>query len=305
MKNIKNVAILGAGAIGAYFASRFFDTPGFNTYLLARGERKQRLQEHGLIVNDQHYQIDTLDPADAQEAMDLVIVALKHQHLEEAFAHMDPLVDSSTLFISMMNGLESEAFIGERYGMDKVLYAIVVGLDGQRVSNQVNFTSPGVHHFGEADNTTPSDKVKAVQQAFGQAEIRYETPADMMRTMWWKFMVNVGINQASAVTGATFGEFQKSKYARDLKESLMREVVALAEAKDINLTLKDIEEWYDILNKIGPDGKTSMLQDIEAGRTTEVDIFAGSVIRMGKELGIPTPVNTAVFQIIKTLEELN
>ncbi|MBX2882330.1 MAG: ketopantoate reductase family protein [Granulosicoccus sp.] len=303
MKKIKNVAVLGAGAIGAYFASRFFETPGFNTYLLARGERRRRLQERGLIVNNQHYQIDTLDPADANQAMDLVIVALKHQHLQEAFEHMDPLVNSSTVFISMMNGLESEEFIGGRYGMEQVLYAIVVGLDGQRVENRIQFTSQGVHHFGEADNTTPSDKVKAVQQAFDQASIRYETPADMMRTMWWKFMVNVGINQASAVMGAPYKVFQKSKYAQELKESLMREVVALAEAKGVNLTLTDIKDWYAILNKIGPDGKTSMLQDIEAGRKTEVDIFAGSVIRLGKELGIPTPVNTAVYQIIKVLEE--
>lgn len=121
--------------------------------------------------------------------------------------------------------------------------------------------------------------------------------------MWWKFMINVGINQASAVLRAPYRVFQQSKDAQQLKESLMEEVIALAQAKGVNLTRKDIDDWYPILDTVAPEGKTSMLQDMESGRKTEVEIFAGTAVRMGAELGIPTPVNRAMLHIIRVLEQ--
>ena len=302
MKDIKNVAILGAGAIGAYFASRFFDTEGFKTVLLARGERLARLKKEGLLINDQHYQIDSIDPTESNRAMDLVVVAVKHHQLDEALSHLDPLVSDSTVFISMMNGLESEKIIGAKYGMNKVLYAIVISLDGQRVANRISYSNPGVHVFGEADNRVPSENVKRVQAAFDRADIRYQTPDDMTRMLWWKFMINVGVNQASAVLGAPYEVFQSSRHAQLLKESLMEEVVELAKLQNVNLTRKDIDDWYEVLKTVDPQGKTSMLQDLEAGRTTEVEIFGDAVVRMGQELGVDTPVNLAVSRIIHAIQ---
>ena len=274
MNKIKNVAILGAGAIGAYFASRFFDSPGFSTILLARGERLARLNNHGLVINQKPYSITTVDPREVAVPMDLVVVALKHQHLEQALQHLDNLVGESTIFISMMNGLESEEYIGSRYGMDKVLYAIVMSLDGQREGNTITYSNPGTHYFGEPENSVLSDNVRRVQDAFDRAGIYHKTPKDMTRMMWWKFMINVGINQASAVLRAPYRVFQQSKDAQQLKESLMEEVIALAQAKGVNLTRKDIDDWYPILDTVAPEGKTSMLQDMESGRKTEVEIFA-------------------------------
>lgn len=86
-------------------------------------------------------------------------------------------------------------------------------------------------------------------------------------------------------------------------EALMQEVVTLAKASHVNLTDQDIKDWYPVLNRLSPQGKTSMLQDIEAKRKTEVDVFGGKVIELGKAHGIPTPVNQTVFQIIKILEQ--
>jgi len=83
----------------------------------------------------------------------------------------------------------------------------------------------------------------------------------------------------------------------------MQEVLSLAKAAHVNLVEEDIKNWYPVLNRLSPQGKTSMLQDIEAGRKTEVEIFAGKVISLGKTYGIPTPVNQAIFQIIRILEK--
>ena len=303
MQEIQKVAILGAGAMGAYFASSFFDTAGFSTVLIAKGHRLDKLKTKGLVVNEKSYAIPVIHPDEATSTMDLIIVALKHHHLEEAAKGLEKLVGDSTTIISVMNGLESEEYIGSIYGMDKMLYAISVAIDAVRQGNQITYTNPGKHYFGEAVNTHLSQRVLRLEKAFDRAGIVYETPEDMIRMMWWKFMVNVGVNQASAVMRAPLGVFQKSPEAQGLMEALMKEVIALTDVMDVNLTNRDIEEWYTFLNVLSPQGKTSMLQDIEAGRKTEVEIFGEKVVELGKTHGVTTPVNQTVLQIIRVIEQ--
>ena len=193
--------------------------------------------------------------------------------------------------------------IGSIYGGDKVLYATAVGIDAQRDGNTVNYTKGGTIFFGEANNEHISERVKSIQQLLEQAQIDFQTPVDMIRVMWWKFMINVGINQPSAVLAAPYGIFQTSPHAQEIMVSAMREAMLSAEAAGVNLSEKDIEDWYPVMNTLDPEGKTSMLQDIEAGRRTEVDIFAGKVIELGNSLNIPTPVNEFLFHAIKVLEQ--
>ena len=302
MSEIEKVAILGAGAMGAYFASRFYEAAGFSTTLVARGPRCDRLRSNGLVVNGKRYLIPVTHPDEATSPADLIIVALKHHHLPEAISDLQNLVGSQTTILSVMNGLDSEEFIGSVYGMDKVLYAVSVGIDAVRQGNQTTYTSPGKHYFGEAVNPHIGERVRRVQVAFDRAGIAHEIPTDMMRMMWWKFMVNVGVNQASAVMRAPYGVFQSSPEAQEVVEALMREVLALAQATGVNLVEQDIDDLYGFLNAVSPQGKTSMLQDIEAGRKTEVEMFGGKVVELGKAHGIPTPVNETVLRIIQVLE---
>ena len=302
MQKIHTVVILGAGALGAHFVTRFMDARAFSTAVVARGERYERLKRDGLMVNGKPYAVPVVHPDEASAPADLIVVALKHHHLAEAVLDLRNLVGDQTIILSVMNGLDSEAYIGAVYGMDKLLYGISVGIDALRQNNAVTFTKPGKHYFGEADNTHISDRVRRVRTAFDRAGIVYETPVDMLRTMWWKFMVNVGMNQASAVTRAPYGVFQTSAEAQALMEGLMQEVIVLAEHAGVDLVAQDIADWYTFLNTLSPQGKTSMLQDIEAGRKTEVEAFGGKVVALGQEHGIPTPVNETVLRIIQVLE---
>jgi 2-dehydropantoate 2-reductase len=302
MQKIKSVAILGAGAMGAFFATRFFDTEGFSTAVVAGGERFHRLKRDGLVVNGTPYLIPVIHPEEATSPADLIIVALKNHHLSGAVHDLKGLVSGSTLIISVMNGLDSEEYIGAVYGMDRVLYATSVGIDALRDGNHITYTKPGKHYIGDAVNTEPGSRVRRVQDAFDRAGIAYETPVDMIRIMWWKFMINVGMNQASAVMRAPYGVFQSSPEAQALMKALMMEVIKLARPSEVNLVEKDIDDWYPVLNGLSSQGKTSMLQDIEAGRKTEVELFGGKVLELGDKFGIPTPVNHTVVSIIKVLE---
>jgi len=303
MMETNKVVILGAGAMGAFFDARFFDADNGATAVVARGQRYDRLKKDGLVVNGQHYAIPVMHPDQISDPAELIIVAVKNHHLSEAVPDLKNLVGPQTTIISVMNGLDSEEYIGSFYGMDKVLYTISVGIDALREGNRLTYTKPGKHYFGEAVNTEISLRVRRVQEAFERAGIPCETPPDMIRMIWWKFMINVGMNQASAAMQAPYGVFQSSPDARTLMESLMREVIALAKAAGVNLVEKDIEDWYTFLHTLSPRGKTSMLQDIEAGRKTEIEIFGGKVVDLGRELDIPTPVNQTLFHIITVLEQ--
>ena len=115
-------------------------------------------------------------------------------------------------------------------------------------------------------------------------------------------MINVGVNQASAVMRAPYCVFQSLSKARALMDELMREAITLAQAESINLTERDLTNWYALLHTLSPSGKTSMLQDIEAGRKTEVEIFAGKVVELGARHKIPTSVNQTILRIIHVLE---
>ena len=178
-----------------------------------------------------------------------------------------------------------------------------MGLAAQRKGNRITFADYGRLIFGELTNTTLSNKVRRVQAALDWAGICYETPPDMQRMLWWKFMINVGINQASAVLKAPYGVFQTSPDALALMEAAMLEVIAVAQAAQVDLHRQDIDTWKDVLFGLMPDGKTSMLQDIEAHRKTEVEIFGGKMVQLGRQFNIPTPVSQTMLQIIRVTEQ--
>ena len=303
VKEIERVAVLGAGAMGAAYTCRFFHASSFSTVLVARGPRYDRLRTEGVVVNGKHYSVPVVHPDEATPSADLIIVALKNHNLREAINDLTHLVGPETTLISVMNGLDSEECLGSVYGIDKVLYAVAVGIDAVRDGNSVTYSNPGKVLFGEPDNSHPSERVRRVQAAFERAGVVSETPTDMMRMLWWKFMVNVGVNQASAVMRAPYGVFQSSPEAQALMDTLMREVIVLAQGIGVNLAEQDLDAWYAVLKTLSPQGKTSMLQDIEAGRKTEVEAFAGKVVELGAIHGIPTPVNKTLLNIVQVLEK--
>jgi 2-dehydropantoate 2-reductase len=300
--SIETVSIIGAGALGAVYAAMLHDMDPRCVGFVAGGERAERLRREGVIVNGKPYRIPVLTPEDRAAPADLVIVAVKYQHLDDAIQDMKNRVGAETLILSVMNGIESEERIGAVYGMDRILYAVSVGIDALRDGNRVIYTTQGKLFIGEAANPVLTERVRRVQALFGKAGIVYETPPDMLRILWWKFMINVGINQASAVLRAPYAVFQAAGEARELMEAAMREVVRLAGKAGVDLSEADISGFDPFLFRLNPQGKTSMLQDVEADRKTEVEMFAGRVIEMGRRYDVPTPVNQRLFDQIRKIE---
>lgn len=127
----------------------------------------------------------------------------------------------------------------------------------------------------------------------------------MIRAIWKKFMCNVSENQSSAILGIPFGAWHDNIHANYVREAVMYEVIEVAQKLGVDISPDDLIPQRELLKKINANAKTSMLQDIEAGRKTEVEMFSGTMLRLGKELGVPTPINALFYHMIKTIEDKN
>lgn len=302
MTKIKKIALIGLGALGCAYASKLYEMNPEGIKIIAGEERVKRYKEEGVVINGKCYDFTYVAPEAQCEPADLIIVAVKTYQLSQAVIDIKNQIGENTIILSLLNGITSETILGAEYGMEKILYAVSFALTPNREGNHIRFSGYGNLAFGEKSNVHYSDKVMAVKELFDRVAIPYSIPEDMMRTLWWKFMVNVGINQCSAVTRGRYGMFQTVPEAIELMKSAMWEVIRLSEEEGINLNGSDIDKWIEVLNKLNPANRTSMLEDIECGRKTEVDAFAGTVCDLGDKHGIDTLVNKTLFNIIKLIE---
>ncbi|MDX2138576.1 MAG: ketopantoate reductase family protein [Chloroflexota bacterium] len=302
MDAIKNVAIVGLGAIGAIYAVKLAQHDPGCLRVIVDETRRERYRRDGVCLNEQRYDFTYVTPDEAGEKADLILVATKSEGLTDAIAAMQPFVHDRTLILSLMNGISSPAAIAAAYGWDKVLHAFFVGHGSTRVGNAITFDGVGRIVFGDADVDGQSSRVERVAQFFTQAGIAYEVPPDILFALWSKFVLNVGVNQASAVLRATYGEFQRNPRALEIAVDLMQEAVALAHIVGIR-NADGLLPWsLDFIRNMPSGFKSSMLQDIEAGRRTEIDLFAGVICALGAQHQVDTPYNQLFYRLIRALE---
>jgi len=297
---IERIAIVGTGAMGGMYAAHFARA-GFEVELVARGERAERLRA-GLTVNAEPLVASVIDIDQVQDAepADLLIFAVKDRHLADAITDAAAVVGPQTIILSILNGLDSEDRIAARYGNERVLLCVALGMDAEREGHQIRFRQAGRLVFGRALNgPEPDASVAAVQQALDRAGLAWQTPPDMRQTIWSKFYFNVGINQASALLHAPYGAFQADGDARRLMKALMTEVLQIAVAEGVGLGDQDVARWDAVLASMPAAGWTSMAQDTNAGRETEVETFAGRVVALGERHAIPVPFNQAMLWALR------
>jgi len=302
-KEIRSVLIVGAGAVGAAVAGMIEQREPGAVSVLAGGERQLRYQRDGFLLNGVRRDFPVVAPADPGEP-DLAIVAVKTYQLPQAIEDMRNHVGTGTLVLSLLNGITSEDLLAEAFGADRVPLAMILGIDAVRQGNATRFSGTGKIHFGDPSNAEGawSDRVARIARFFQRTGVPFVVPEDMVRSLWYKFMINVGINQASAVIRAPYGVFQTMPEAREVMESAMRETVQLSKSLGTGLRDADVASWHETLTKLAADGKTSMLQDVEARRKTEVDAFAGTVIELGQAAELLVPVNMTLFNLIRAIE---
>lgn len=304
MNEIKNTLICGIGAVGSIYANKINEFDNSSLRVLVDIDRLEKYKKNPKIFNGKPLNFNYILPDDTSFKADLVIIATKFDGLGAAIQNIENFVNADTIILSLLNGVSSEEIISRKYGWKNLPIAYFIGHSAMRDGNRITHDGTGDIVFGIKDKLKTDENIVGIlKNYFDRVGISYKMPDDMLRAYWLKYMLNVGSNQPSAILGMTFGQMQKNQKFQLLLRKIMQEVQNVAKAEGVQNTETMIDEAIETFYKMIPDGKTSMLQDVEAGRKTEVDIFAGTMIELGKKHNIPTPYNKVMQEMIEVIHE--
>lgn len=302
MKEIKTVAIVGMGALGILYGSHIAKREGLEAVCYVMDEKRWgRHKDQPVYCNGEPLRFRCVSAREASPA-DLVMVAVKSTGLEDALEVMAGCVGPETVILSVMNGISSEEILAARFGKERLIYTVAVGMDAMRFGDKLNYTKTGILAIG-AGEPCQRENLARVAAYFERIGLPHQVDEHILHRLWGKFMLNVGVNQTCMVYSCTYSDVWREGEERETMLGAMREVIAVANAQGIGLTEADLEEYDRIIHTLSPTGTPSMGQDRINRRPSEVEMFAGTVIRLGKELGVPTPVNQWLYDRVAEIEK--
>lgn len=302
---IENVAIIGKGALGLLFGTQLAACLGNDaiSYLMddARYERHAAAGLDSITINGTPCPLRNVRASDAAPA-DLVLIAIKTTGLEQTLDTMERAVGPGTRIISVCNGITSEERIAERYGWKNTVLAVAQGMNATFMDGALEYTQTGQICLGAADGTDPA-AVTDIADLLARAGIDHVVEQDIRHRMWTKLMLNVGINQTCMVYGGTYGSVTDpaGEQFRSFIAA-MREVRAVAAAEGVTVSEQDLSSMVQLTAGLTPTGMPSMAQDRINRRLTEVDEFAGTIIRLAEKHSILVPQNRWLYQRVREIE---
>ncbi|MGI5824442.1 MAG: ketopantoate reductase family protein [Bacillota bacterium] len=300
---INNIAIVGLGALGTMYGKFFADAVGVeNTYVIADKERIDRYRRDGILYNDEPCSFSYIDKSCKDKKFDLILFSTKGYHLAQAILDAGKFVGKDTVIISVLNGVTSENILAEKFGGEKVIYSIAQGMSAVRTGNNLCCHGMGTLVIGDGQNNdTP--QMRRLVEFFERTGIAFQVSPDILHHLWGKLMLNVGCNQVTAAYDLTFAPIQKPGKYRDIMRAAMSEVILAACSEGVPMDDSDLDYWFGVFDKLPPNGSTSMWQDVTAQRRTEIELFAGTIIDLGKKHNFNTPVNAMLYELIRAKEK--
>jgi len=297
------IAVMAAGAVGGYFGARMA-TAGHDVFFIARGANLQTIKTKGLkvesVLGDIHLQNPAVtdDPASVGP-VDIVLFAVKLWDTEKAAQQALPLVGPTTRVIPLQNGIDSLERLAPILGTDIVVPGAAYIATVMSSPGVVSHTSKFARMITGRSDGKPDARLTAFTDAAQAAGIDISQSEMIDRERWQKFVFLVGLSGATASTRMALGPILQDPDTRQLFHGLMREVVAVGRAKGVSIP----EDFADDRLKFGetspPTFKASMCHDLERGNRLELDWLAGKVVALGRELGVATPWNEAVYAMLK------
>jgi len=301
---IKQITIIGMGALGVLYGNFFVKALGRDAItFIADKERIAQYNNQGVYCNGIKCDFKITDSSKVTIQTDLLIFAVKATALLEAIQTVKNQVTPNTIILSLLNGITSEEIIGEACGAGHVLYCTAQGMDAVKLGNQLTYSHMGQLCIGIPDNEQEkSPMLEAVIELFERIQLSYVKESDIRHRLWSKWMLNVGVNQVVMVNKGTYQTVQQGGPPREMMKAAMREVIALAQIENVPVTEADLESYVALIDTLDPDGMPSMRQDGIAKRYSEVELFAGTVIRKAEEYRLNVPVNRELYRAIKKIE---
>jgi 2-dehydropantoate 2-reductase len=298
------ITVFGAGGVGAFYGG-LLARAGHDVRFVARGAQLDVLRTRGLHISSLALgEIDVSPLHVARRAAeigrsDVVLIAVKAYQTAEILDDVAPLVGEGTVVMALQNGVESDELLAARFGPDRVIGAVVYVGATLEQPGFVRHVAAGTLVIGDRGGVG-ADRVERVRAALASTGLPVRITADIDRQRWHKLAWNASFNAISALTLRSSQELLATPAARELLVGVMREVIAVANARGVALGDSDIEQLVAATEKAAPI-RTSMLVDRQRGRPLETEAIVGVIVRKGKELGVPTPITSVLYALLTAI----
>lgn len=303
-----HILILGAGALGSLLGARLSQADWVRISLLTTDRQHVlAIRQDGLTVEEldgstRCYRLPAFDaPHTLEEAPDLVLVSVKTHSIEGAVSSVVDRCHAATLFLTLQNGIGNWERIARLVGEGFVLVGTTAQGATLLAPGRIRHGGNGPTYLGEPDGP-PSPRVLAVVEKFRQAGLTAESREGMAQLIWEKLHVNVGINAITALTGIRNGFIAAMPVARELCRAAVEEAMRVARAKGFVMP-EDMVERVLAIAQATAVNRSSMGQDVDHRKRTEIDAINGAIVALGEQLHLPTPVNQTLVQLVKILED--
>jgi 2-dehydropantoate 2-reductase len=289
------VAIYGTGGAGGYFGAQLARAGGEVTFI-ARGQHLKAIQSHGLCVETPAGEI-VIQPAKATDdprqiaPVDVILVGVKAWQVEEAARDMRPMVGAETVAVPLQNGVEASSQLAAVLGAEQVLGGLCSTFSWVAAPGRIrNIGTSSFIKFGELDNRR-SERAERLRQSFEKAGVKVDVPPDIHKALWEKFLLVTSFGGVGAVSRAPIGIMRTVPETRLLLEQCMQEVSAVARESRVQLSDTVVADTMKFIDTLAASATTSLQRDVAEGKPSEIDFWNGAVVRLGRAVDVPTPVN--------------
>ena len=299
-------AILGSGAVGGYYGAKLAQA-GHHVTFIARGAHLAAIRERGLQIKSPMLGDFTVTAGGEEDTrnvgpVDVVIVAVKAYDNETALPMIPPMIGADTCVLTLQNGVDSVNEVAAIVGEDRVIGGttyIATALAGPGLIEQT-----GTHRrivFGEVFGSLPrmTERVRGIHEALAGADIQAEAVADGRVPIWEKFIFLVSLAGFTGASRLPIGPVWSDPYIRERFLDGCREIERLARAEGVAVAPNRIEQIRTYVEGIPGSMRSSLLIDLSAGKKTEVEALQGSVVRRAEKLGIPVPIMSTLYAVLK------
>jgi 2-dehydropantoate 2-reductase len=297
------IAVVGVGGTGGYFGGLLARAGEVVTFI-ARGATLAALRADGLTVESRlegtfTVPVHATDDATTVAPVDLVLFCVKSYDTTTAARQIRPLLGPETVILSVQNGVDNEERIAEVVGPTPVIGAIAgVSAHSQTPGVIVIDQEPGELRFGELTGGT-SPRTERLLRVFQRAPFTATLHPDIRTQLWEKFVFICALSGVTSLVRLPIGPILRYPETTQLFRGVMAETAAVGRARGVGLPDERVEYWFQVSREINPAVYGSMYHDLAAGRRLEVEALNGTVVRFGHDLGIPTPLNFAIFAALK------
>lgn len=295
------ITVVGPGGVGSYYSVKLKKS-GNIVNVIARGESLKKIRENGItleVAGQVENAMPDLVTDKFEEAgvSDLVILAVKAWNITEILDSMKLLIGERTTVLPIQNGVEPYDLTRRKYcsnvigGLTKMISILEKPGHVRNAGGEVSVT------IGENDGSR-TERVKEIADVFRSAGIECYISEDIRKSLWEKFLIMANLGGIGAVTRAPVGVLLSVAKTRDMLAEAINEVMEVGKAAGVALNNESRTRAWDFIKSIPPDASTSIQRDIMEGKPSELEFMSGSVIRIGKEYGIKTPVHDFIYSCL-------